>query len=186
MLDAILGFGMSVLTGGATGLIGTGLSLIGDHFKRKQDLEMKKLDNDHEMAVMSKEWDGRRDIALTEADAAKDVQDGKAFAASYGLEPKRYLDIPGSEMSGFTKILLGFIDFWRGLIRPAMTTYLVVIVTLMYFEFLAMMEMKGITIDDKTVIGIVVHIVNSIVYLATTTTLWWFGTRNKNKVPKAA
>jgi len=181
MWDLILGVGTSILTGGATGLLGTSLSMLGDHFKRQQDLEMKRLDNAHEMEVMKFEWGSRERIAITEADAAMDVQDGKTFAASYNMEPKRYAPLKG--MNPVIKFLLGIVDFWRGLIRPAMTTYLVVIVTMMYWQFLGFMEQEGVVLKETFIVQIVTHIVYSIVYLAMTCTLWWFGTRNKNQPP---
>lgn len=184
--DSVLTIGGSILSGGLTGLIGTGLSLVGDHYKRKQDLEMKKLENDHELNVMQHEWDGRVRVAQIEGEAEVEVEDAKGFATSYKLLPQRMLDIDGKDMPWIVKVLLGFVDFWRALIRPAMTTYLVVLTTLIYLHLKELMGKYTSVLQQSTVEDTFILIISTVLYLTTTCVLWWFGTRNKNKPPKTA
>ena len=174
----------SVLSGGATGLIGSAISLFAEHKKREQDLEAQRIQNTHDKSMLEAEWSARSKIADTEADADRDVQDGKTLAASYGLEPKRYLVMDAKDMNPFMRFLLGFIDFCRGIMRPGITIYLMVLTTLIYLQLLTFMEDYGQVMKSDDVVQMVVLIINTILYLATTCVLWWFGTRNKQLPPK--
>lgn len=189
-LDAAISIGGSILSGGATGLIGTGLSLFADHFKRKQDLEAKRLDHAHDLALraddrltIQAEYDGQERVAKVEGEAAEAVADAGAFSASFNMEPKRFAD--PKKAGPVVQFLWGILDFWRGLIRPGLTTYLVVIVTFMYWELTAILETHDGMLPLTKVEELVVLIVSTVLYLTTTVVLWWFGTRNKQKPPKA-
>ena len=186
----IIGLGVtaigSVFTGGLTGLIGTGLSLWGDHKKREQDLEVRRIDNAHDLAVMDKEWAGRTEVAGIEGEAAMNVSADNAFASSFTSEPKRYLAVKGSEMPWLIKFLLGVVDFLRGFIRPGMTIYLVVLITAIYWDLRVLMDTYGITMTPDQVLTLMHMIISTVLYTGTTALLWWFGTRNKQQPPRSS
>lgn len=191
-LDAVVTIGGSVLSGGVTGLLGTGLSFIADHFKRKQDLEAKRLDHQHELALraddrktIKAEYEGQSQVARIEGEAAESAADAAAFSESFNMDPKRYSD--PKKVGPFFQGLFAWLDFWRGSIRPGLTTYLVVLVTLIYWQLQdLMLQHKGTIIPLTKVEELVVLIISTVLYLMTTTVLWWFGTRNKQKPPKSA
>jgi len=177
----------SVLSGGATGLIGVALQRFAD-FKNKQldiqlakqkfeqDVALKQLD----MQMMEKEWAGRVQVAQTEAEAAADAAASKAFEASYAMEPKRYSEgVPVGKVGGFLLVLL---DLFRGIVRPALTVYLCAISTLIYLQARHLLDKEDLSADQAMQIEHL--IVGTILYLTTTCVLWWFGTRNKQQIPK--
>jgi hypothetical protein len=177
----------SVLSGGATGLIGVALQRFAD-FKNKQldiqlakqkfeqDVALKQLD----MQMMEKEWAGRVQVAQTEAEAAADAAASKAFEASYAMEPKRYSEgVKPGKVGGFMLILL---DLFRGVVRPALTVYLCVLTTLIYYQARELVGQENLSPEQALQIEHL--IVGTILYLTTTCVLWWFGTRNKQQVPQ--
>ena len=140
MLDAFL----NVFTGGATGLVGTGLSMIGSHLQHKRDLHKLELEC-------------RRDIAR--AAAQKEITRLKgeyaALEASLKSEGKRY---------GIFSV-----DVVRGLMRPVLTLGCLFGVVMVYFT-----ADNPATPEQETTL-------QAMIYMATTTIFWWFGSRPIDK-----
>ena len=146
----------AILTGGATGLLGTVSSGLFDYFKQKQR-------NRHTLAMMMEERktleleiQGRERVAVIEAESAQEIAASKAFAASYQTDQARYSkgDHPA----------LVWVDVTRGFTRPVITVALVAITTAFYF-----------TAGEETQR----QVVASVLYVTTAAVLWWFGTRVK-------
>ena len=111
-------------------------------------------------------------------------QCSKAFGESYSSEPRRYLTIAGKDMPTLVKYMLGSLDFLRGSIRPAMTIYLVILTTFMYWKMVDLSA--GIEFDPTQAWEVVQLIVSTMLYLTSTAVLWWFGTRNKRNPPSGS
>src|SRR5258708_21202019 len=139
MLEVIGTIFGSVLSGGATGLIGVALQRFGDNKKKQLEIEAGKEKFDQDLAlkqvdmqIMEKEWAGRVQVAQTEAEAAADAAASQAFAASYAMEPKRYSEgVSVGKAGGFLLVLL---DVVRGIVRPALTVYLCGLTTVIYYQ----------------------------------------------------
>ena len=147
MLEGLL----AILTGGASGLLGTALSGGMAHFESKrkhaQELELRKLDM--EMAAA--------ETAAANTQAALEAENN-ALMASYSEASKR-LSAPGE--SGW----LVAVDVVRGLTRPVLTLLFVVLAGGMFF-----------TLSDA---ALEARIVDTVLYLTTTCVIWWFGGRRK-------
>jgi hypothetical protein len=201
-MDLIQG-AMAILSGGATGLLGVVAQRLFDHWKIKQenerllmihkhDLDMKAADTAH----MKEEWAQRTKVAAIEADAKVDASDAAAFAESFKLEPKLYSEglkpaEGGKWAKGFQNtgwLALVFVDAVRGIVRPGLTIYLCWITTQMYDRSTATLALIDSDPAQHAALLGTVHsqIVFTILYLFTTCVCWWFGTRNKQKPPKAA
>lgn len=174
--------GLSTIFGGVTGLIGTWLTKRAEERQREQDLRAMEIRNDHEAKmkqedakIMRLEWEGRNQVAMTEAQSREGEADAAAFTASFNNEPKMYSS-PRSR-NGFVRFLLGVLDFVRGSMRPFLTVYLCVLVSMIYWEIESRLQ-AATDIDS-----LVVTMVHTFLYLFTTCALWWFGTRNKQKPP---
>lgn len=175
----------SLLGGGITGIVGTVVSSVYT-YKSKQldiDLEKTKYANEIELkkadaAIMAQEWSARTQIASTQADAVKDENDSKAFAASLTSEPQRYAEGPLTTKQNWLMVLL---DFFKGMIRPSMTIYLAALTTLIYLQAEALIG-HGVTQDQAA--GLVSKIIDTVLYLTTTVILWWFGSRAHDKKEK--
>lgn len=150
-----------LMFGGLTGLIGGIAQKFADYKTKKLELEMIQKKTESEIAlrkvdaeIMAQEWAARTKVAEIET-ASED------FKASFN-EPKLYSEkVTPNEKQGW---LLVFVDFLRGFVRPALTLYLCAIITVLY------LRTDGGKVDPQS-------IVDTILYLATLSVSWWFGSR---------
>lgn len=168
----------SILSGGATGLLGIGIQRFFDHKAKKLELELNNQKFAHEInlrkvdaEIMAQEWAGRFKVAEVEGDA-------KAFDTALTSEPKRYYE--GTDLTPKQKWLMVGLDFIRGIVRPGLTLYLCAITTIVYFQAA---EVMGNSILPFQAYDLVDKIVQTVLYLTTTCVLFWFGARNKGKQP---
>lgn len=176
----------SILTGGATGLLGGAMQLYAEHKKAALDLEVLKVKQAHDLAMRDKdaaisaqEWAGRTRVAQIEGDAAASVAADNAFAAGLLREPERYSSV-NSLTTGQNWIFV-LLDTFRGAVRPALTLYLCALVTYIWVLVRGLVDKEDLTAND--VLEIWKLVVATILYVWTTVTLWWFSTRNKQAPP---
>lgn len=175
-----------ILTGGASGLIGVVLQRFADYKNKQLDIETMKLkhQNDVELRrvdaeIMREEWAAKTAVAKVEGDAAKDVEESKAFAASFAMEPQRFSE--GAKLTPGQSWLMVVLDFFRGSVRPALTLYLCILVTMIYIS--ARQKLSSEDLDSAQALDLFKLMLGTICYVWTTITLWWFGTRNKQTQP---
>lgn len=180
-MDVLFGLLGSILSGGATGLIGIIIQRIADYKNKQLDLQEKAATRSHELAVMSAEWQGRLSVAKEQGEAARDVADSGALAASYQGAFDRFATWDMKREKWYFKMWMVALDFLRGIVRPALTVYLCVLTTLIYLEARGLVAQEDLAVEDA--LKLQVRIVETILYLTTTCVLWWFGTRNKGKQP---
>lgn len=175
----------SVLGGGATGLLGVIAQRYADFQNRKLDIELRKADHEHEIAmreadskIVAQEWAGRVHVADADADARVAESDGQVMIASYGLEPKQYS--AGQRMTKNQAWLALALDVFRGAVRPGLVVYLCYMTSLIYIES----KRLGSVLTADQSFEMYKLIIGTILYLFTTTVLWWYGTRNKGAAPK--
>ncbi len=165
MLDLILG----VLSGGATGLIGTVISGGMKFFENKQK-------HAHELAIMDMEI---KQMGV-EAQIAKDIKEldmeGKDRAAAWSALEASYKESTTRMSSGDHPALV-WVDVIRGLMRPVITIGLLVLIGVIYFTAAA-----SLAAPDGT--PMTVFIIQTVLYVGTTAVLWWFGTRNLAPSPR--
>ena len=174
---------MSILGGGATGLLGAVFGHITDYFKAKlaaqqeaarlaNQLEQRKLD----LQQTQMEIDGRLKVAQTEAEPAQQLAAFKALSDSYNSDAARYAT--GDQAKNSPWFI--FVDVARGLTRPGVTWYMAALVTYMFVRFVHLAGGLDQAMSHDQLIGIIGQIVNTVLYIATTCTLWWFGSRGKS------
>lgn len=165
MFDTLLSAGVSILTGGATGLLGTALSAVVDYFQaradHKREVELRRLDIEHARI----EGDSAERTAAIEAEGERDVAEWDAMAASYREAGRRW-SRPGDG------VLIQLVDFVRGMTRPVLTWCLLGLTGAIYF-------LLGAT--DAHAAALQSRIVDTVLYLATAAVLWWFGQRQIEK-----
>ena len=153
MLDGIL----AILTGGATGIAGTLVSAGTEYFKEKQqhahEIELRRV----EMEMMSTEAQSAERIAAIERESEQMRAEHAALEASYRAATTR--------MSTGDSRWLVAVDVIRGLTRPVLTLLLVTLVGVIYFTLSPEHGLEG-------------QIIDTVLYLATTCVLWWFGARH--------
>lgn len=163
MILSLLG---SILSGGATGLLGTAIQRYADHKNKKLDIEIEKNKYEHQLALLK-----------YESEAKVDIEDSKAFKESITSEPKRYSE--GVQYSNNQSWLMVSLDFLRGLIRPVLTIYLAILTTCIYIKAASVLNTEYLSVQNAY--DLVTQIINTILYLTTTCVLFWFGTRNRSK-----
>ena len=165
MLESLLSAGAAILSGGATGLLGTAISAVADYFQgraeHKREIELRRLDIEHAKA----EADSAERVAAVEAEGRRDAAEWDAMTASYREAGQRW-SRPGD--GG----LLQLVDFVRGMTRPLLTWGLVALVGAIYFLLGAV---------DVAAADLRPRIVDTVLYLATAAVLWWFGQRQIEK-----
>ena len=151
----------AILTGGATGLLGTALSFVSDYFtarqKHEQEMDLRRLD----IELAKTEAAGLERAALVEADSAREQAEWSALEASY-REAMRRWSWPGDGWA------LAAVDVVRGLLRPTLTVGFLALTAALYFSAAAHAPMQE-------------RIVETVLYLTATTVLWWFGGRQVDK-----
>lgn len=157
MIDALT----AILTGGATGLLGTALSFGVEFVKRRQahaqEMELRRLD----MELARIEATGAERAATIAAEAAENAAAWGALEASYGEARQRF------SRRGDSGWLVA-VDVVRGLMRPALTLGSLALVAAIYWS---------LGVSDIEVLDIRPRVVDTVLYVATTCVLWWFGTR---------
>jgi len=184
----MLGLLSSVLSGGLTGILGAGIQRFADFMNKKQDIKIMELKFAQEVklkevdaSIMREEWAQRTKVAEVEGAAKVSVAEQEAFAKSFEMEPQRYSEkVKPGAVAGFMLVL---IDFIRGLVRPGLTIYLCVLTTLIYFQARALLNDQALSPAEA--MALTTTITETVLYLFTTVTLWYFGTRNSAKGPMA-
>lgn len=189
-----------IFSGGATGLIGVFFQRFFDYKNKQQELELVKINNEHarQLAQMDVEKADRAAQAAEhvadaqaqaqvrgaelEAQARADEAAARAYVASVDADRATYLDAGTQSRSKFARVMMTIVDSVRGLIRPVLTLYLVVLATFMFAWATNLATASGgSAIDAAKATEIVKSIIDTLLYLATTCVVWWFGVRPSAK-----
>lgn len=185
-----------VLSGGATGLIGVGIQRWFDFKNRQQDIEIVKLNLANTVELSKLESDRARiqaDVALQESDNQLEARiaetENESMQASFAADSAQYLDKTAQRKKGWVAnlvmLMMATVDFTRGMLRPGMTIYLCVLVTMMFTWVKQLASQYGLQMSAEQVITLVTQIIATVLYVFTTITLWWFGSRPpKSKMDK--
>lgn len=157
----MLDFLLNVVSGGATGLLGTVLSGGLKYFTNKQEQAHELAVMEMQMRQMDKEAAIARDIKELE------MEGEQAKAAWAGLEAS-YKEAGRRWSTGDSQWIVA-IDVVRGLMRPVLTLGLLGLTAGIYFT---------LATDD---IKMSQAIVQTVLYTTTTALLWWFGSRQLEK-----
>jgi hypothetical protein len=126
-------------------------------------------------------------VANIKRGEADDVASGKALEAAYQMEPKRYLTGTTYQETFIGKWLLiplfGLLDIFRGLMRPGGTTYMMIMVSMIYWEYKGMMETYAIRPTPEQAHEVMMYLIGTFSYLMITSFVFWYGDRNKQQPP---
>ena len=157
MLDSVL----SLAAGGATGLVGTALSYATRHLGARQghqqEVELRQLD----LRIAETEAQTAERQAALETDTRTQEAEWEAVHASYKEAARRW---SRAGDSGW----MVFVDVVRGLTRPALT-------------WASVAGLGWIWWFLPVEAAVSERVVDTIIYLASTCVLWWFGARGIDK-----
>lgn len=185
-----------MFSGGATGLIGVLLQRYFDYKGKQQDLELVRINNEHARLLAQMEVekanraaeatervaeaqaDAQVRSAELEAQARADEAAARAYVASVESDRATYLDPRAQSRSAFARVMMTLVDSVRGLIRPVLTLYLVILATVMFYWAQGLVPESGPgALEAAKAAEIVKTIIDTLLYLATTCVVWWFGVR---------
>lgn len=181
-VTTILGAIGSAASGGLLGLLGVGAQMWAKHkteqAKYAYDIAMRQADREemsleHQFKMKETEAQASRDIAVanqrriaTESQAAADIE-----MADIDLRVQSY-DMDKATYGG------GFVDVVRGLMRPILTVYFAILMSLITYK---LFEITGQMVGTATAQFMLKEVINSCIFLATTSVTWWFGSRPVNR-----
>ena len=145
----------SVLTGGATGIIGSAIGTVGRFLEKRQELKQMKLEFDQELQLQQLQITARKDEleseqAIVQTQAESDIKTASySHDASYGVS---------------TPIISSILRF----VRPALTFGLLGFSGYIFFS---------VQEDPSTVR----ELSNQILFLTSPAVAWWFGARSFRK-----
>ena len=183
-----------LLGGGVTGLLGTGISkfveFINQRRADKHEIEMARLEQEtmrleHEgkIKIAVEESEAKKSVAATEADAEKYLADMKALKASFDADRASYLTgkVEGTK---FTSFVFTIIDGLRGSVRPLITYYIALVLTIMAWKVFTIANSIEGSFTPEQAHDLLRQILSALIYIGTTVILWWFGTRPTTKPPR--
>lgn len=189
-----------VLSGGATGLLGMGIQIYADVKRREHDLNLLRLQNEQSLKIREIDAAQQKDLAnitaesadrlaTLQAQARADETASADYLASQGADRATYLAAgaqdappPGSDpwlvrTSALTRILMAVVDTLRGLIRPGVTMYSMVLLTLMLYWVRDLYDSAGLKMTDAQAMQLAGEVITTTTYITTTVVVWWFGRR---------
>lgn len=160
----------SILTGGATGLIGSVIS-------RVADFKIEKMRLEHALATQKIESEASIVIARSQAAAQEAGAAYEALGSSHDADKASYMQAAESPIA---RALMTAVDFVRGITRPLLTLYLVVATSWMsYVLYRLVQEMEGPVLGPMQVLSLWSNVIDMVLYLTASAVLWWFGGRAK-------
>jgi hypothetical protein len=184
------------ILGGITGLVGSLVSSIMNYKTMKEK-------NAHEIALvqaqtaaMKAEAEAQIQVTKAQIEGAIELADAQAYmsAQDSGNEPlfgqnwvDKLLGVTGwlSWVSGpvacLVALMFGFVDWFRGIMRPLLTAYLVGISS--YITYLAweIVQKYGTGMTSNEATAIYQSVIEVILYLTVSCVTWWFGDRTMSK-----
>ncbi|NOR70007.1 MAG: hypothetical protein GQ532_10005 [Methylomarinum sp.] len=147
----------SLLTGGATGLLGSLFSGVLSFFNQRQKNAHDLLLMEAERQTLELEIAGTERVAIIESETAMDIQESRLLATSIRSDKASY--------SNGHSAWLVLVDVVRGLTRPVLTAFLGGFMMVLWFST-----------EDAVLES---QITSTVLYIATTCFFWWFCTRVK-------
>lgn len=159
MIGDILGVGISGVAGGALGVLGAGLKVFGEYFRQKQLLAQQAQQYAHELALLDKQ--------ILVKNAETESEDRVAGAALRGQSYGVFTDT-----SDVHQVVANILALTR-------VAILIVLWILVAWIFYRLTQSGGIPyVDSKAMIK---EIVMTVVFCASSATLWWYGDRPARK-----
>jgi hypothetical protein len=191
MFETILSVLGSAAGGSFIGMIGTAIKGFQEYkdrqAERRHELEMRRLDQsdmrlEAELAIKQTEveFTGKAHLADIEGAVARDVAAAELQGKSYDNDKAEYSKGVLNKLSGIfgnmMRSLLVFVDVARGMMRPSITVYLIIIESLICYQLYQLLLKFNAPPAEETM-KLFIVVVNSVVFLTATAVTWWFGSR---------
>jgi len=188
---------LDVILGGLTGLLGNAFTTYFTYKQKSLEYKHKEKMIELEMKAMLAEAEANIKITQAQIEGEVEIADSAAFFESIKQGNKdqfsdkwvadllsvqgkgRYLAVPCAILVAF---LFGIVDFFKGIMRPALTAYLVGLTT--WATFLAKDVLDKASVQGLTAVQALAlfdNIITLVIFLTTSCVTWWFGDRRISK-----
>lgn len=179
----------TILSAGATGLLGNLISTVFTFFNQKEknkhdvvlrELDIKSMEMEAKMNIQITDAQVQGDIALAEMESFNEsIKQNAIDQLSDNVLEKLFQSKWTTPFGIMLAMLFGFVDFLKAFIRPGVTLYMTIATTWVYFQALAIIQQDGFNYD--TSLELFYQITDTILYVFVTVVLWWFGERRVAK-----
>ncbi len=190
---------LETVLGALTGLVGNAVTsfvnyktqkLKNEHDKAMGELELKKMEA--EKNFMLAEAEANMKITQVETEAKIELADSKAYlesikAAAKPLFTEKFIDRlwsggkMGKIIGSVVAFLFGIIDFFKALMRPALTAYLAGVTTWITWMAWQIMQKNGQDLEAAKAAALFDDVTSIVIYLTVSCVTWWFGDRRTAK-----
>ncbi len=165
LLDLFSGGGVSAIAGGLGAITG----IIGNWLVKREERKtlIIEFDQQHKMAILNGEQQlqlasSERKTLSIKGDVAIDTTEAQAFKDSLAVSAKL--------------VGVGFVDGIRGLMRPLITVFLLVMCSILAFNIHDLVGgLESLT--SNSVFQLYRDIIFQLLFLTSTAVTWWFGSR---------
>ena len=191
--------GLDIILGGVTGLIGNAFTTFFKYKNAKLDYAHKEKMVDLETQAMIKEAEAQIKVTQARIEGEVELANAAAFDTSQQmgnrqLFSEKWVDMIMSnrdrKWTGWFFGLMGtliaagfaFTDWLNGMMRPALTAYLIGGAS--YITYLAWQIMQAAGLETMSIpqaVGIFQQVTSTMIYLAVSAVTWWFGDRTMSK-----
>jgi hypothetical protein len=189
VISALAGGGV---LGGLTGLVGSIVTKWDESRKRDADYriellraeqtrELVKLDQAHALALAGLNAASQERLADINAQARADESASADYRAAIDADKATYSTPGAQESSRLVRWMMGVVDFLRGIIRPGITIYSMVLLTILMLWVQSMYQSKALSLTTEQTQKLALDIIGTVTYLASTTVTFWFGVRPSGK-----
>lgn len=168
----------AILAGGATGILGSLISLAGEFKKIREQHRHEEAMQEIAIRSMEIEAELRLEQTAVEGEIKEELAALETLRASYDHDKATYYKSTGVKwVDGIVGFFFGLVDIIRGFIRPVVTVLMAVVAIEVHNELIAMMAQMEQPLTTDQAATIYANMNNVIFYITTTVILWWFGTR---------
>lgn len=179
MLDVLLG-----ASGGIFGILGAlfkhGLEVYQETKKEQQSLLLLKENNLHELAMADKQ----AELMVLESKNALKIADttvyGEVEKASYDALEASYEADKASYSAAPTSPWLIAVDVVRGMIRPSLTLYFAIFLSVLTFMVYSNLPAEVYN-DQKFLASTFYRLIDALIFLGTSAVGWYFAARPSSK-----
>lgn len=176
MIEILAGLASSSGLGGIIGFLGNAVGRWQEnkqaeremqHELRNRELDLKELEIQHSQELELA--DKNMELAEREGEVNRELKEADAFTESVANAFKP---------TGNSKI-----DAFRAAIRPVVTLYLLAVTSAL--AIMVLIEVGGIdALPAETLLELATLIINQVLFLTTTATVWWYGSRKQGPLKK--
>ncbi|MBU2978994.1 hypothetical protein [Alteromonas sp. C1M14] len=174
MLDWIGDTLTAVLSGGATGLLGSAIQSFSNYKTKQLEFEQENIRLAHDAQMVQLEAQASISISQQESAAQTEKSAFELQTSSYSHDVRSYMPDVGAP--SWIIAALGIVDVLRGLIRPSLTAYMAVAAAVILASANSLLgDLDQIAAAER--LQTATNIWATMLYVATTIFFWWFGQR---------